>query len=102
MERKRKEESGRMSIDKHWSEKKLEHMRERDWRIFKEDFNIATKGGGIPNPMRNWGESGLPRGLLEIIDQVGYVEPSPIQRAAIDDATFACRGRRWRHQRFLL
>ncbi|KIX00456.1 pre-mRNA-splicing ATP-dependent RNA helicase PRP28 [Rhinocladiella mackenziei CBS 650.93] len=83
MERKRKEESGRMAIDKHWSEKKLEHMRERDWRIFKEDFNISTKGGGIPNPMRNWKESGLPLRLLEIIDQVGYVEPSPIQRAAI-------------------
>lgn len=83
MEHRRKEESSRMSIDKHWSEKKLEHMRERDWRIFKEDFNIATKGGGIPNPMRNWKESNLPRRLLEIIEQVGYVDPSPIQRAAI-------------------
>ncbi|KEF63248.1 pre-mRNA-splicing ATP-dependent RNA helicase prp28 [Exophiala aquamarina CBS 119918] len=83
MERRRKEDAGRMSIDKHWSEKKLEHMRERDWRIFKEDFNIATKGGGIPNPMRNWKESSLPPRLLEIIDQVGYVDPSPIQRAAI-------------------
>lgn len=83
MERKRKEESGRMAIDKHWSEKKLEHMRERDWRIFKEDFNISSKGGGIPNPMRSWKESGLPRRLLDIIDQVGYTEPSPIQRAAI-------------------
>ena len=58
-------------------------MRERDWRIFKEDFNIATKGGGIPNPMRNWGESNLPKRLLDIIDQVGYTEPSPVQRAAI-------------------
>lgn len=83
MERRRKEEGGRMSIDKHWSEKKLEHMRERDWRIFKEDFNISTKGGGIPNPMRNWKESGLPNRLLEIIEQVGYTDPSPIQRAAI-------------------
>jgi len=83
MERKRKEEGGRMAIDKHWSEKRLDQMRERDWRIFKEDFNISTKGGGIPNPLRNWRESGLPRRLLEIIDQVGYAEPSPIQRAAI-------------------
>ncbi len=83
MERRRKEEGGRMAIDKHWSEKKLEHMRERDWRIFKEDFNIATKGGGIPNPMRNWGESHLPRKLMDIIDSIGYTEPTPIQRAAI-------------------
>ncbi|KIW17567.1 pre-mRNA-splicing ATP-dependent RNA helicase prp28 [Exophiala spinifera] len=83
MERRRKEESSRMAVDKHWSEKRLDQMRERDWRIFKEDFNISTKGGGIPNPMRNWKESGLPRRLLDIIDQVGYTEPSAIQRAAI-------------------
>jgi len=83
MERRRKEEGGRMAIDKHWSEKRLEHMRERDWRIFKEDFNISTKGGGIPNPMRNWGESHLPKKLLDIIEQVGYTDPSPVQRAAI-------------------
>jgi ATP-dependent RNA helicase DDX23/PRP28 len=83
MERRRKEEGGRTAIDKHWSEKKLEHMRERDWRIFKEDFNISTKGGNIPNPMRSWKESNLPKRLLEIIEQVGYADPSPIQRAAI-------------------
>lgn len=83
MERRRKEEGGRNSIDKHWSEKKLEHMRERDWRIFKEDFNISTKGGAIPNPMRSWLESALPKRLLDVVDQVGYTEPSAVQRAAI-------------------
>ncbi|CAG8976597.1 hypothetical protein HYALB_00002110 [Hymenoscyphus albidus] len=84
MERRRKEDqTGRNSLDKHWSEKKLEHMRERDWRIFKEDFNISTKGGGIPNPMRSWQESGLPKRLLDVVAQVGYDEPSAVQRAAI-------------------
>ncbi|TVY41635.1 Pre-mRNA-splicing ATP-dependent RNA helicase [Lachnellula subtilissima] len=84
MERRRKEDaSGRNSLDKHWSEKKLEHMRERDWRIFKEDFNISTKGGAIPNPMRNWQESNLPKRLMDVIAQVGYDEPSAVQRAAI-------------------
>jgi ATP-dependent RNA helicase DDX23/PRP28 len=83
MERRRKEEGGRNSLDKHWSDKKLEHMRERDWRIFKEDFNISTKGGAIPNPMRSWAESGLPKQLLDVVDQVGYTEPSAVQRAAI-------------------
>ncbi|BDD64033.1 mRNA splicing protein prp28 [Monascus purpureus] len=83
MERRRREESTRNQLDKHWSEKKLEHMRERDWRIFKEDFNISTKGGSVPNPMRSWGESGLPRRLLELVSAVGYKEPTPIQRAAI-------------------
>ena len=83
MEKRRKEEGSRSAIDKHWSEKRLEHMRERDWRIFKEDYNISTKGGSLPNPMRSWAESGLPRKLLEVVDKVGYVEPSAIQRAAI-------------------
>ena len=83
MERRRKEEGGRISLDKHWSDKKLEHMRERDWRIFKEDFNISTKGGAIPNPMRSWAESNLPKRLLDVVDQVGYTEPSAVQRAAI-------------------
>ncbi|KAF3032541.1 mRNA splicing protein prp28 [Didymella heteroderae] len=90
MERRRKEEGSRAQLDKHWSEKKLEHMRERDWRIFKEDFNIATKGGAIPNPMRNWHEAGLPDSLMRIVDQVGYTEPSAIQRAAIPIA-LQCR-----------
>ncbi|KAF7546038.1 hypothetical protein G7046_g9426 [Stylonectria norvegica] len=58
-------------------------MRERDWRIFKEDFGIATKGGAIPNPMRSWEESGLPTRLLHVVESAGYKEPTPIQRAAI-------------------
>ncbi|KAL8419851.1 hypothetical protein RB594_002852 [Gaeumannomyces avenae] len=71
------------ALAKHWSEKSLEEMRQRDWRIFKEDYGIATKGGRIPNPMRNWHESKLPKDLLRIVDLVGYTDPTPIQRAAI-------------------
>jgi ATP-dependent RNA helicase DDX23/PRP28 len=83
MERRRREEGGRNGLDKHWSEKELSQMRERDWRIFKEDFNIQITGGNIPNPMRSWAESGLPKRLLDIIEQVGYTDPSPVQRACI-------------------
>ncbi|KAL7927712.1 pre-mRNA-splicing ATP-dependent RNA helicase PRP28 [Trichoderma austrokoningii] len=78
-----KERAERTGLGRHWSDKDLNEMRERDWRIFKEDFGIATKGGAIPNPMRSWGESGLPGRLLDIVDKVGYKEPSAIQRAAI-------------------
>lgn len=83
MKERQKAYESRNAIDKHWSEKELTQMRERDWRIFKEDFNIGTKGGSIPNPMRYWQESGLPNRLLQVIDQVGYTDPSPIQRIAI-------------------
>ncbi|KAJ1980165.1 mRNA splicing protein prp28 [Dimargaris xerosporica] len=69
--------------DRHWSEKPLSEMRERDWRIFKEDFSISTKGGSIPHPIRHWSESSLPRNILDVIAQVGYKEPTPIQRQAI-------------------
>lgn len=58
-------------------------MTERDWRIFREDYNITIKGGKIPNPIRNWCESGFPKEILEIIEKVGYKEPTPIQRQAI-------------------
>jgi ATP-dependent RNA helicase DDX23/PRP28 len=78
-----KERANRNALGKHWSQKTLEEMRERDWRIFKEDFGIATKGGFIPNPMRNWKESGLDERILDIVAEVGYDEPTPIQRAAI-------------------
>lgn len=27
-------------------------MSERDWRIFREDNNIITKGARVPKPMR--------------------------------------------------
>ncbi|XP_059174183.1 probable ATP-dependent RNA helicase DDX23 [Physella acuta] len=69
--------------DRHWSEKPVEDMVERDWRIFKEDFNISCKGGRIPNPIRFWKEADLPKELLDIIDEIGYKEPTPIQRQAI-------------------
>ncbi|KAJ2899750.1 uncharacterized protein MKZ38_002824 [Zalerion maritima] len=73
----------RKSGGKKWSDKSLDEMKERDWRIFKENFGIATKGGAIPNPMRSWEESDLPPKILDTISHVGYKEPTPIQRAAI-------------------
>lgn len=48
-------------------------MAERDWRIFKEDYNISCKGGRIPNPIRSWRESGLlQKEILEVIEIAGY------------------------------
>ena len=69
--------------DRHWTDKSLEKMAERDWRIFREDYNIAIKGGNIPHPIRHWDEANLPMAILEIINSVGYTEPTPIQRQAI-------------------
>ncbi len=41
-----------MRVEKHWSEKAREDMTDRDWRIFREDFNIAYKGSGATLPIR--------------------------------------------------
>jgi ATP-dependent RNA helicase DDX23/PRP28 len=85
--------------ERHWSEKPLEEMKERDWRIFREDFSISARGsclhlldfifftenagGQIPHPLRSWTESDIPKTILECIDEIGYKEPSAIQRQAI-------------------
>jgi ATP-dependent RNA helicase DDX23/PRP28 len=68
---------------KHWSDKSLQEMTERDWRIFREDFDIRIQGGRSSLPMRFWSESGLPTQILRAIEAMGYTSPSPIQRQAI-------------------
>ena len=35
--------------DRHWTDKALDEMKERDWRIFREDFSIAARGPLIIN-----------------------------------------------------
>merc|ERR1719418_125588 len=69
--------------DRHWSDKELDRMTERDWRIFREDYNISIKGGNPAAPIRYWRESSVPEEILNIIDKIGYKDPTPIQRQAI-------------------
>uniref|UniRef100_A0A673IQ42 RNA helicase n=1 Tax=Sinocyclocheilus rhinocerous TaxID=307959 RepID=A0A673IQ42_9TELE len=79
----RKKEAKQRWDDRHWSQKKMDEMIDRDWRIFREDYSITTKGGKIPNPIRNWKEYSLPPHILEVIEKCGYKDPTPIQRQAI-------------------
>jgi ATP-dependent RNA helicase DDX23/PRP28 len=41
-ERRKAEKAG--YDDRHWTEKPLDEMKERDWRIFREDFSISARG----------------------------------------------------------
>jgi len=66
-----------------WADKALEDMTDRDWRIFREEFNITSKGGSIPKPIRFWREAQINKMVLEAVDKVGYKSPTPIQRQAI-------------------
>ena len=78
-----KKEDKQSFDDRHWADKELANMTQRDWRIFKEDYNIHIKGGNVANPIRFWRESDIPESILDVIEKVGYKEPSPIQRQAI-------------------
>ena len=44
---------------------------------------IWLSGGQIPHPLRSWQESEIPEIILDVIEKIGYKEPSPIQRQAI-------------------
>lgn len=69
---------------KPWQKKTLEEMTPRDWRIFKEDHRITTRGANIPNPMRAWEEEdALPGFVRSTIAECGYARPTPIQMASI-------------------
>lgn len=53
--------------DKHWTDKALDEMSERDWRIFREDFAISYSGGRCPNPFRSWVESPLSEARFAVL-----------------------------------
>lgn len=80
-----KRNKSRFDVEKdvHWTKKTLAQMKDRDWRILKEDFNISTQGGQVPNPIRFWRESELNESIQSAIERIGYDEPTPIQRQAI-------------------
>ncbi|KAF7632825.1 hypothetical protein Mgra_00007756 [Meloidogyne graminicola] len=67
-------------------QKLLEQRRsevEKEQEKHREDFNITIKGGRVPRPMRHWNEMNLPKDVYDVILEVGYKEPTPIQRQAI-------------------
>lgn len=70
--------------------KPIHKMTTRDWRIFRENYDISVKGGKAPPPLRNFRESStqdvppIHSTLVKSIETVmKYKEPSPIQRQAI-------------------
>lgn len=70
---KMKERERKVCFDeRHWSEKTMDQMMERDWRIFREDFGISTKGGRVPHPIRYWEEAAISPDILKVIQTLGY------------------------------
>ena len=55
-------------------------MTERDWRIFREDYNISYKGVNVTGaalPYRNWEEAPLPDELMRAIHDLASIQPFP-------------------------
>ena len=74
----------------HYTEKSIDDMSARDWRIFREDYEIQTKGnmrhpgtGQVIRPFRFWPESGLQTEILDAIKKVGYEKPTGVQMQCI-------------------
>ena len=63
--------------DKHYSD-----MTKRDWKLFREEYNISLKNSEIP-PIRSWNESQLNRHLIELLKDLNLNTPTPIQRQAV-------------------
>lgn len=69
--------------------KPLKKMTARDWRIFRENYNISTKGGKSPPPLRSFRENPIgvtpihPSIIDAIENNLRYKQPSPIQMIAI-------------------
>ncbi|KAI8867835.1 DEAD-domain-containing protein, partial [Ramicandelaber brevisporus] len=74
---------------RHWRNKQLGEMTDRDWRILREDFGISYRGlidGNSTSlkPLRFWQEAAtISRHLVRSILEAGFEHPTPIQRAAI-------------------
>jgi hypothetical protein len=82
--------SNNSSSNRNVMTKPIHAMTNRDWRIFRENYNITVKGGKCPPPLRNFRESStldvppVHPTLIKAIERVmKYKEPSPIQRQAI-------------------
>jgi len=69
--------------------KPLDKMTSRDWRIFRENYDISVKGGKAPTPLRSFRETPLgmepihPHIMDAIENTLRYKKPSAIQRQAI-------------------
>ena len=71
--------------------KPIDKMTSRDWRIFRENYEIVVRGGRAPPPLRSFRECPSPNeipelhpALLDAVENVmHYKEPTPIQRQAI-------------------
>ncbi|KAJ1606814.1 putative snRNP U5 [Cryptosporidium canis] len=58
-------------------------MGERDWKIFREDYSINVRGTDVPNPIRNWRDCYALDIQRELIRNIGYDMPTPIQMQCI-------------------
>eukprot|EP00762_Andalucia_godoyi_P000632 ANDGO_05237.mRNA.1 DEAD-box ATP-dependent RNA helicase 21 len=65
-------------------DKSLARMRDRDWRILREELNLTVKGLQVPPLCRSWSEMPVSdRIIAAVTSEFKYDVPTPIQMQAI-------------------
>lgn len=77
-----------IGAQKHWEEKMVEEMTDRDWKIFREDHDIRVVSGKATYPLRDFNDCELNVRIVDNIRNAGYKKPTPIQMQSITMGLF--------------
>jgi len=51
----------------------IDLMTERDWRIFRENYDIIVRGKRVPRPIRKWEDlDHIPEEVYRNLERLGY------------------------------
>ncbi|KAH7648890.1 hypothetical protein FG379_001259 [Cryptosporidium bovis] len=64
-------------------ELEYDQITERGWKIFREDNSINVKGQNVVNPIRNWNDCIYIGVNVDLVKNIKYDKPTPIQMQCI-------------------
>eukprot|EP00747_Dinoflagellata_sp_TGD_P156841 gnl/TRDRNA2_/TRDRNA2_177693_c0_seq1.p1 gnl/TRDRNA2_/TRDRNA2_177693_c0~~gnl/TRDRNA2_/TRDRNA2_177693_c0_seq1.p1 ORF type:complete len:470 (+),score=4.12 gnl/TRDRNA2_/TRDRNA2_177693_c0_seq1:81-1490(+) len=80
---KMKNETVEIKDNHDWTVKKLSEMNDEDWWTIQNDFNIHYENTHLIRPIRFWNECPISSSVKKALEELGYLKPTPIQRAII-------------------
>jgi hypothetical protein len=91
-----------IGAQKHWEEKMVEEMTDRDWKIFREDHDIRVVSGKATYPLRDFNDCELNVRIVDNIRNAGvqkaYSDPDAIHHygPVPERHDRACTHRQWK------
>lgn len=70
----------------------MKSRRKDEVEAFRQHSQITTFGHSIPNPVQSFSEAPLPKYILDVIQNLNYSKPTPIQSQCKFSATFRLAG----------